>query len=463
MQRVQIIGILYVIVSVTIDSVLCWDSDELEVFDVVEEVNQNFYTLLDVPQNANQAQIKKAFRRLSLVLHPDKNDAPDAEVKFRQLVAVYDILKDSNKRKCYDNVLENGLPDWKQVVYYYRRVRKMGLTEMSIILFIIISIGQYLVGWAQYLEYKFTIDDYLSSKTKRLMKKQKKGVKIDTTSALPPEWDLEQHKPSVMNTLPFQLPRFIWFLLVSAPPLTYRFLRDYWDERQKLKLLEAEEQEESEEEEAPVVPTRGPRRRKAGFTVPELKEDTSIINKTINIRKKQTTSVISNGPPIISGGLWTDDDLAELVRLVKKFPVGTTERWEKIGEFMRRPAAEVAHMAHKVKENMVKSLSNRTSGADGSDNGDSDNDSITQNNETYILPEEPKKVKTRGGKLGSANNDSSTTNNNSNNWSQIQQKALETALAKYPKSGTADRWEKIAKCVPNKTKMDLIDIANVMK
>jgi hypothetical protein len=56
----------------------------------------------------------------------------------------------------YDDVLKNGLPDWRQAVYYYRRVRKMGLAEMSVILFVLITVGQYIVSWAAYLEKKYT-------------------------------------------------------------------------------------------------------------------------------------------------------------------------------------------------------------------------------------------------------------------------------------------------------------------
>lgn len=78
-----------------------------------------------------------------------------------QLVSVYDVLKDSSKRKHYDNVLINGLPNWRSAVYYYRHVRKMGLIEMSIILFIVITIGQYLVGWAAYFEKRYTYVSFL--------------------------------------------------------------------------------------------------------------------------------------------------------------------------------------------------------------------------------------------------------------------------------------------------------------
>lgn len=401
-----------------------WDNDELEVFDVVEEVNQNFYTMLNVPLDADQAAIKKAFRKLSLVLHPDKNDAPDAEIQFRQLVSVYDILKDPNKRRCYDEVLKNGLPDWKHAVYYYRRVRKMGLAEMTVILFVIVSISQYLIGWGSYIERKYTVEEFVNNKTKRLLKKQKKG-KPDAMPNLPPELDIEIEKPSIKNTLPFQIPQLIWFIFVTCPPLTYHWVKDYWHERQLRKQQEAEEQEESEEEQEM---SRGPRRRKPAFILPEVKDE-----EVKNSSKKVKRPPKPSAPPVISGGLWTDDDLSDLAKLVKKYPVGTTERWERIGEAMNRPAAEVAHMAHKLKDNVLKNLSQKP-------NGD-----VSESNEITVI-EEPKKVKTRGGKHGDS------SENSAKSWNQVQQKALESALAKFPKGSSNDRWEKIAKCVPGKTK-----------
>ena len=78
-------------------------------------------------------------------------------------MAIYEVIKDPVKRQRYNEVLENGLPDWKQAVYYYRRVRKMGLAEMIVILFIIVSIGQYCVAWAGYLEHKFNAVSFSQS------------------------------------------------------------------------------------------------------------------------------------------------------------------------------------------------------------------------------------------------------------------------------------------------------------
>lgn len=56
----------------------------------------------------------------------------------------------------YNEVLKNGLPNWKSALYYYRRVRKMGLAEMAFIVFMIVTIGQYIVSWAAYAEKKYT-------------------------------------------------------------------------------------------------------------------------------------------------------------------------------------------------------------------------------------------------------------------------------------------------------------------
>ena len=53
-------------------------------------------------------------------------------------------------------MLINGLPNWRSAVYYYRHVRKMGLLELGIILFLLITIGQYVVAWAAYFEKRYT-------------------------------------------------------------------------------------------------------------------------------------------------------------------------------------------------------------------------------------------------------------------------------------------------------------------
>eukprot|EP01137_Pigoraptor_chileana_P003784 Opistho-2@44497 len=68
-----------------------------------------FYDLLGVEPTANEADLKKAFRKLALKYHPDKN--PDAGDKFKELSFAYEVLADPKKREIYDKYGEQGLKE----------------------------------------------------------------------------------------------------------------------------------------------------------------------------------------------------------------------------------------------------------------------------------------------------------------------------------------------------------------
>lgn len=64
---------------------------------------ENLYDILDVKKDVTPDQIRKAYKKKAGQCHPDKNpDSPEATVRFQALVKAYDILKDSEKRKQYD-------------------------------------------------------------------------------------------------------------------------------------------------------------------------------------------------------------------------------------------------------------------------------------------------------------------------------------------------------------------------
>ncbi|KAG6930984.1 DnaJ heat shock protein family (Hsp40) member B9 [Chelydra serpentina] len=69
---------------------------------------ESYYDILGVPKNASDRQIKKAFHKLAMKYHPDKNKSPGAEAKFREIAEAYETLSDENKRKEYDQFGHGG-------------------------------------------------------------------------------------------------------------------------------------------------------------------------------------------------------------------------------------------------------------------------------------------------------------------------------------------------------------------
>ncbi|KAF7245832.1 hypothetical protein EYD10_08059 [Varanus komodoensis] len=71
----------------------------------------DYYQVLGVPRLASQDDIKKAYRKLALKWHPDKNpdNKEEAERQFKQLAEAYEVLSDAKKRDIYDKYGKEGL------------------------------------------------------------------------------------------------------------------------------------------------------------------------------------------------------------------------------------------------------------------------------------------------------------------------------------------------------------------
>lgn len=63
---------------------------------------KSLYDTLEIKSDATEDDIKKAFRRLARKYHPDINKTPEAEEKFKEINAAYEVLSDKEKRKQYD-------------------------------------------------------------------------------------------------------------------------------------------------------------------------------------------------------------------------------------------------------------------------------------------------------------------------------------------------------------------------
>jgi molecular chaperone DnaJ len=70
----------------------------------------DYYKVLGVPRDADESALKKAYRRLAMQYHPDRNNGDrDAEAKFKEVTEAYEVLHDPEKRAVYDRYGEAGL------------------------------------------------------------------------------------------------------------------------------------------------------------------------------------------------------------------------------------------------------------------------------------------------------------------------------------------------------------------
>lgn len=75
----------------------------------------NYYEILGVSKDASQDEIKKAYKKLAFEYHPDRN--PEGGDKFKDIAGAYDVLGDENKRRDYDNKLNNPFQNGNGMSY----------------------------------------------------------------------------------------------------------------------------------------------------------------------------------------------------------------------------------------------------------------------------------------------------------------------------------------------------------
>ena len=72
-------------------------------------MGRDYYAILGVSRDAGADDVKKAYRKMALKFHPDKNKAEDAEERFKEIAEAYEVLSDQDKRATYDQYGEEGL------------------------------------------------------------------------------------------------------------------------------------------------------------------------------------------------------------------------------------------------------------------------------------------------------------------------------------------------------------------
>ena len=72
-------------------------------------MGKDYYKILGIARTASEDDIKKAYRKMALRFHPDKNKSAGAEEKFKEIAEAYEVLSDKRKRDIYDKYGEEGL------------------------------------------------------------------------------------------------------------------------------------------------------------------------------------------------------------------------------------------------------------------------------------------------------------------------------------------------------------------
>lgn len=97
---------------------------------------KDYYEVLGVPRDADAEAIKKAYRKLAISLHPDRNKAPDAEEKFKEVSEAYAVLADPAKKQRYDQFGHAGIDQQYSSEDLYRTINfndlfgGMGLNDL---------------------------------------------------------------------------------------------------------------------------------------------------------------------------------------------------------------------------------------------------------------------------------------------------------------------------------------------
>lgn len=290
----------------------------------------------------------------------------------------------------------------------------------------------------------------MSDVKKRLEREKKRGKKgkgaydYDELDAELQEYYDSIPTPSIKNALPCKMAKWSWNSIINLPTtlkdgvvlvkdgslFLVAFIRAQ---------LAKKEKKSPRNSPAKVTPTAelppSPRAQKRDS--PKKDENIETFKPVITYElKKQHQSQNQDSQELAPENKeWTDKEKADLIKAIAKYPAGATNRWTNIAAFVGRTEQDCIKMEKSMKTNINSSSHSNLNAK-----------SWLQKINFIKIKEEP-----------TIRVDETTTTENNNllidgNWTQENQKLLEKALKDYPKD-YPNRWDKIASCVPNKTKV----------
>jgi len=209
--------------------------------------SDNCYELLGIERNATNREVKRAYRRLSLELHPDKNNHPDAAAQFAAIATANGILSNEYSRNEYNDFLDHP----ENYYWYYMKAQYAPKSSVSVVITGLILICTALHWFnAQHNyknmlkrvksapEYAQRVQELIKSGAADSVEEAEQMVQVQGLSA--PTW--RDSLPVALVKLPFVISKWLFWLLHWL--VAYKVLkRDYNQEdkeylvKQRLRIL----------------------------------------------------------------------------------------------------------------------------------------------------------------------------------------------------------------------------------
>jgi len=155
---------------------------------------QDCYKVLGVEPSSTLSQVKKAYYKLALELHPDKNPDPAALERYRDVTTAYEVLGDVESRAAYDEALRHPEQFWRnRMRYYSHQYRQKQIPVWAVVtpLFLLASIAHYYYWSSRY--HKLRV---LLRQSPLVQTRMRQKVKADLTAERQAAGDRKAAEPS---------------------------------------------------------------------------------------------------------------------------------------------------------------------------------------------------------------------------------------------------------------------------